>query len=130
MSHTPINPMDDTALDSLLQNHLNAPAEELTPSSGFVLSVMDAIHQQATEPAPIAFPWKRVLPGAIAILCALVAFIVYAYAGRHSTPAVRPNLITPSALTSSEITLCWVALAVCLSIVTVAASFRLAGRKH
>jgi hypothetical protein len=130
MSHTPPHQKADDALDNLLQSHLNAPAEQLAPSSGFVLSVMDAIQQQATEPAPVAFPWKRVLPGAIAILCALVAFIVYAYAGRHSTPAIRPNLVLSSTFTSSEITLCWIALAVCLSVITVAASFRLAGRSR
>jgi len=130
MSHTPPHQKADDVLDNLLQDHLNAPAEQLTPSSGFVLSVMDAIQKQAIEPAPIAFPWKRVLPGANAILCALVAFVVYAYAGRHSTPAVRPDFVLPSAFTSGEITLCWIALAVCLSIVTVIASFRLAGRRH
>ena len=129
MSHTPHQKADDL-LDNLLQDHLNAPAEQLAPSSGFVLSVMDAIQQQATEPAPIAFPWKRVLPGAIAILCALVAFVVYASTGRHNTAATRADFVLPSVLISNEATLCWIALAISLSIITVVASFRLAGRSR
>lgn len=40
--------------------------DEITPSSGFVNSVMDAVRQDASTPAPIPFPWRRALPGMIA----------------------------------------------------------------
>jgi hypothetical protein len=112
-------------VDQLLAAHLAAPAEQLTPSSGFTLSVMDAIHQQATEPPPIAFPWRRVIPGIIAILCTLAAFLIFA--ATHPT-APTHLLPAPSAFTPLELVLTSIFLAACLSAVAIAASFRLAGR--
>jgi hypothetical protein len=44
----------------------------LLPSSGFAVSVMDAIEQQAAAPAPIPFPWKWAIPGVVAILVGIV----------------------------------------------------------
>ena len=38
---------NDAQLDAQLSAHFNAPAEQLAPSSGFVLSVMDAIRPGA-----------------------------------------------------------------------------------
>src|ERR1035437_9943051 len=43
--------------------HILATEEELLPTSGFVVSVMDRVRQEAALPAPLPFPWKRVLPG-------------------------------------------------------------------
>lgn len=40
-----------------------AAEEPLIPSSGFLSSVMDRVHQEAAAPAPIPFPWKRAIPG-------------------------------------------------------------------
>jgi len=40
-----------------------AEEEELIPSSGFLSSVMDRIHEESAAPAPIPFPWKRAIPG-------------------------------------------------------------------
>ncbi len=115
----------DAELDLLLQTHLASPEEHLTPSSGFALSVMESIHQQATEPSPIAFPWRRVVPGIAGILCALAAFVHFA--ARATTPRVQ---LPPSSFTSAELILCSILLAACISIVAVAASFRLAGRSR
>src|SRR5208282_4291487 len=39
--------------------------DEILPSSGFTVSVMDAVRQEAAALAPIAFPWKRALPGMV-----------------------------------------------------------------
>lgn len=46
--------------------------DALLPSSGFALSVMDAIEEQARQPQAIPFPWKQALPG----LAAFVIFVV------------------------------------------------------
>jgi hypothetical protein len=131
----------DDALDRLLDAHL-AESIELAPSSGFVASVMESIHAQATEPPPIAFPWRRVLPGAIAILCGLLAFVVFAVHEASTAPRGAPPVAEPSttalwrhlslalAFTPREITLCWILLAACLSFATVAASFRITGRSE
>lgn len=119
-------------LDLLLQAHLASPAETLTPSSGFVLSVMDTIQQQATEPSPIAFPWRRALPGAVAVLCGLAAFLFFAFSRAAAGPGVTPAASAHPALALSEgaTVLGSVLLASCISIVAVAASFRLAGRSR
>ena len=125
-------PTDD--LDLLLQAHLASPAEHLTPSSGFVLSVMDTIQQQAAEPSPIAFPWRRALPGAIAVLCGLVAFLFFAFSraavGPGVTAATSANPPLHLAFTEGATILGSVLLASCISIVAIAASFRLAGRSR
>ena len=121
----------DAALDQILRQHLNEPAEQLAPSSGFVISVMDSIHQQAAEPPPIAFPWRCVLPGAVAILCGVVAFVVFiAHNGRSAGPGIGADVILPTALSSGQIALCAVVVAIMASVAVVAASFRLAGRSR
>jgi hypothetical protein len=122
MNLNPSTSETDAALDRLLQTHLAAPAEQLTASSGFALSIMETIHQQAIEPPPIAFPWRRVLPGAIAILCALVAFVLFLTGPRVLHPLAFSSLTYREAILSS------VLMAACISGIVVAVSFRLAGR--
>jgi hypothetical protein len=136
MTHIPAHPTNqtDAALDAALDAHFNWPAQQLAPSSGFVLSVMDAIEQQAVVPPPIPFPWRRVLPGAIAILCIFIAFAVYLFSAHAAGPADQENLmpfssrLTFAVFTPTELTLGWIGLAVCLSITATAASFRLTNR--
>ena len=50
--------MEPTAIDRIL-----ATEEDLVPSSGFLASVMERVHDEAAAPAPIPFPWKRAIPG-------------------------------------------------------------------
>jgi small-conductance mechanosensitive channel len=140
----PFNPKPDSSapiadpIDCLLDAHLAGSNDELTPSSGFVLSVMESVRSQTAEPPPIAFPWRRVVPGAIAVLCGLAALIVFALraldAGAAAGPAApdhtRLALSFTPAFTSGAVVLGWVVLAACLSIAAIAASFRLAGRSR
>lgn len=140
----PLNPKPDEnvpiadPIDSLLDQNFAGSAEELAPSSGFVLSVMESIHAQVSEPSPIAFPWRRVMPGVVAVLCGLAALIVVGlrtiHTGTTAGPTTQVHALLahsfPPAVTSGEMTLCWVLLAACLSIVVVAASLRLAGRSQ
>jgi hypothetical protein len=138
MSHTnhPLRNQNDDhqdqmtdPLDSVLLAEFNS-AEQLRPSSGFTLSVMDAIHAEAVVPPPIPFPWKRFLPGAIAVPCALVAFVVWAARGSSAAGVGNFTLAIPS-LTSVNSTISWIALALVLTLVAVLSSFRLAnGRSH
>jgi hypothetical protein len=63
-----MNPNQQPAeLDQILLEH-----DVLVPSSGFAASVMDAIHQEMSVPAPISFPWKRAIPGFAALLAGLL----------------------------------------------------------
>jgi hypothetical protein len=110
-------------LDAVLFAEFNS-AEQIRPSSGFALSVMDAIHEETTIPPPIPFPWKRILPGAIVIPCALVAFVLWAV--RHTGPAVGNFTLALPSLTSTDITFCWIALALVLTLIAVSSSFWMA----
>lgn len=54
-------------LDRILQAEA-----ELAPSSGFVSAVMERVREEAAAPKPIPFPWKRVVPGAVAAVGGVV----------------------------------------------------------
>jgi hypothetical protein len=58
--------LPDSKLDQIL-----AGEETLLPSSGFLSAVMDRVQEEAAAPAPIPFPWRRVLPGLLPILALL-----------------------------------------------------------
>ena len=45
----------------------------IVPSSGFTAAVMNAVRREAATPPPIAFPWKRALPGVVGATFALIA---------------------------------------------------------
>lgn len=53
-----------------------AGEEELLPSSGFAERVMLQVREEAMAPAEIPFPWRRVLPGIILLVTAIVGFSV------------------------------------------------------
>ncbi len=54
-----------------LDRALSSGSDSILPSSGFALSVMAAFHEEAAAPAPIPFPWKRAVPGLIAVVAAI-----------------------------------------------------------
>jgi len=68
--------------------------ELIEPSPGFAASVMSAVRREAAEVAPIAFPWRRVLPGLVLVAAGLVtgfALLIGAFVG---TPASEPSATT------------------------------------
>ena len=118
-----VDPVADP-LDSILIAEFNS-AEQIRPSSGFAASVMDAIHEQAVVPPPIPFPWKRVLPLAIAALCSLAGFVIWVALRSGSSISGDYGIRLP-ALTAIDATLCWIALAFGLTLIAVSSSFWLA----
>ena len=50
--------MTNERIDEIL-----ATEQELVPSSGFLSSVMERVRAEAAAPPPLAFPWKRFVPG-------------------------------------------------------------------
>jgi hypothetical protein len=107
-----------------------ATEDALVPSSGFLASVMDHVQEEAAAPAPIPFPWKQALPGAIV---AVGAF------GAGAFEMVRQGLPTASefALTAPHLSVAmeqpleqagWVALALGVSLFSWLVSKRFAGR--
>ena len=105
-----------------------ASEEKLVPSSGFVATVMERVHEESRLPPPIPFPWKRAIPGIV-----LTAGVF----GWGSFEMVQR---VPSALKKAPLTLNfpaagpgiesagWVAVALAVSMLAWLLSRRLAGR--
>src|SRR5438552_3276284 len=68
--------MRDDEFDQILSGE-----QQIVPSSGFVAVVMDDVRRTAVTPPPIAFPWKRALPGFIATVVGFVSIFALAFAG-------------------------------------------------
>lgn len=70
-----------------------ASDDELVPSSGFLAAVMERVREEDRMPAPIAFPWKRAVPGLV------LACGVFGWAGeelvRVGVPAMRGISLSP-----------------------------------
>ena len=63
--------MAGTAAVDPVVDRILAGEDALIPSSGFAASVMERVRDEASAPAPIPFPWKRILPGVILAIAAL-----------------------------------------------------------
>jgi hypothetical protein len=120
--------MKQSRIDNIL-----ASEEELIPSSGFLASVMESVHEEARTPQPIPFPWKRAVTGMV------LATGVFGWAGfalvRPATPIFKtlwlmhPHLSVASAAVAQPIEQAgWIALALAASLGSWLLSRRLAGR--
>ena len=63
--------------------------DALVPSSGFAASVMQAIEEEALQPAPIPFPWKLALPGLVALLSVIVIAVRLVVSSLHSSATIN-----------------------------------------
>ena len=96
--------------------------EELLPSSGFAVAVMEGVRTEASAP-PIPFPWKRALPGlaaAIVALALLAAWIATATSQSSAAPATLP-----AAWTANMVGIAAVVLALSLSYASMKIGMRL-----
>jgi hypothetical protein len=108
--------------------------DEILPSSGFTLSVMDAVRREAAAPPPIPFPWKRALPGLVVLGMALALVLVAVVAALVQTSRViapQSSASIPSMMPalfdrSMESALIWIGLALLTAFVSVKLSMRLA----
>jgi len=118
-------------------NRILSSEDEILPSTGFAVSVMDAVRREAAAPPPIPFPWKRALPGlvvaGVAMVLVLVAGIVaITQLGRTSTSAHFPTFLSlPSLMPINfhggmESAASWTVLALLVTFVSVKLSMRLA----
>jgi hypothetical protein len=80
-----------------------SPRDSILPSSGFAASVMAAIAHESVAPAPIPFPWKRALPGMVAIAVALALLIATLVSMFLSAPAAPPAATQVGALDSAAL---------------------------
>jgi len=121
-------------------NRILSREDEILPSSGFAVSVMDAVRREAAAPPPIPFPWKRALPGLVlggfALALVFVTVVVaIAQLIRASTSAQfsmsLPSVTTPifGLQRNLEIAASWTVLALLVTFVSVKLSMRLASRR-
>ena len=96
--------------------------EEIHPSSGFTAAVMEAVRREAATPQPIPFPWRRALPGAM-VLCLTIGWVLYegimqgmqGHVGVGTSTSFPP--LFASVLASPKgVAICWIAVALALSI--------------
>jgi len=120
---------DEAEINSILSRE-----DEILPSSGFAVSVMDAVRREAAAPPPIPFPWKRALPGLVVAGLALALILVRGVAaiaqlGKGTAPQLSmsmppvPPPILHGGIGSAAI---WTALALLVAFVSVKLSMRVA----
>jgi len=117
--------MKQDKLDRIL-----AEEEQLTPSSGFVASVMERVRDEAASPQPIPFPWKRMAPAIVLMLGALVWCGVEL--ARLGLPQIPTEMFAGAHLSASMVQpvkdVAWVAVALGISLLSWLFSRRLVGR--
>jgi len=129
--------LDEGEIDRILSRE-----DEILPSSGFAVSVMDAVRYEAADPPPIPFPWKRALPGLVVagFVLAMVIFgsvgaiaqLIRASANEHFSMSL-PSVLTPvfglGLQRNLEIAASWTVLALLVAFVSVKLSMGLASRR-
>lgn len=114
-------------VDRLLMEH-NAD-DEISASSGFKQTVMDAVYQAATAPPPIPFPWIRSLPwfAGAAITLGAVGVGVWQASVAPAAPAafVVPPAIQVALNAATTPDCIWATTAVLISLATTVAALRL-----
>jgi hypothetical protein len=124
--------MNDEEIDRILANE-----DQLIPSSGFTASVMDRIREEARVPQPIpllpiAFPWKRAIPGMVlaggGLGWGVVEIVRQAITAAH-TPQTFAYTI-PEAVVQPMQGLGWAALALGVALASWIAARRIAGSSN
>jgi len=122
--------MNNDELDRILSKQ-----DDIQPSSGFAASVMEAVHEEASAPPPIPFPWKRALPVLIFAVLALAAVVAagavgIAQFGRNVTPEAASSLwdlLPPYLHGPAGTAAAWTAASLLAAFISVKLSLRLAG---
>ena len=127
---------DDMRHDEI--DHILSREDEILPSSGFAVSVIDAVRREAAAPPPIPFPWMRALPGLVVagFVLALVLVAVVVVSAQLGTGTVLqpstsslsfpPSLFAPTLQGNVGTAAIWGVLAMLVAFVSVHFSMRLA----
>jgi hypothetical protein len=115
------NPPNPQLAEADLDRALATASDSILPSSGFADSVMTAVYREASAPAPLAFPWKRAIPGIGAVVVAaalLIAAVVSFFhsALTRSAPAVFDLQRIANPLTHHATDALWLSVSLVLSL--------------
>jgi hypothetical protein len=116
-------------------NRILSREDEILPSSGFAVSVMDAVRREAAAPPPIPFPWRRALPGlvvgglvlALALVAGVVAIVRVSKATTLSSVSL-PSGMPPLFHGGVESAAVWIVLALAAAFVSTKLSMGLASK--
>jgi len=122
---TTVNVENDAEIEAILSSE-----EEIMPSSGFLASVIDRVHQEAALPPPIPFPWKQAIAGVLFVTgvsaWGVVELVRLGLPVMKSLPATQlyasASFVRPIEVAG------WLSLALGISLVSVIFSRQLAGR--
>ena len=92
---------------------------DIIPSTGFTSRVMDAVRLEAADPSPIAFPWKRAIPGFVGAAIILVVCIIAAMSDGSSVTPAPEHPLTDIAKSAG---LGWILISLLLTLVSVTVS--------
>jgi len=114
--------MTDERMDKIL-----GAEEELIPSSGFLVAVMERVRQEAAAPPPIPFPWKRAVPGFVVAAGVFVwgGVELVRFMGAAMATMKLPQVHLAAAAARPLEQAGWVVAALAVSLVTLAFSRRL-----
>ena len=93
----------------------------VVPSPTFLASVMRAVKCERTALRPLAFPWKRALPGIIALAAALIGGGI-SVAGDTAIMQMLDEQLTQVSIMVTAAHLHWVALALAVTAVSLVAA--------
>ncbi len=119
-----MNPDD---IDYILTNE-----KLITPSPGFLASVMRAVRRQAASLPPLKFPWRRTLPGILATFAAIMR-AVWDLVGFLNEPDVLAGFkeqLHQFADLAAQFGVQWIVLAVAITVVSLMLSISLVGSEH
>ena len=129
---------DDMRPDEI--DYILSREDEILPSSGFTVSVIDAVRREAAAPPPIPFPWMRALPGLVVagfVLALVLVAVVVVSAQLGTGPVLQPStsslslsfppsLFAPTPQGNVGTAAIWGVLAMLVAFVSVHFSMRLA----
>jgi len=118
--------MTDSLIDDEIERILDGE-DEILPSSGFAASVMEAVHRDVITLPPLGFPWRRAMPGVVALLAAYgMATWRFIVALNNKTPnALFDEQLQQLFGVSMRSEIQWVIIAIALTIVSVLLPLRL-----
>lgn len=120
--------MQDDELDRILSEQ-----QVILPSSGFSACVMAGVIREASESAPIPFPWRRALPGLVASGLALAGLVHQLLAHPAIFAACFGPAWLPSPAQAMEIgkhfEMHWIVFALLLAFASIRLSARFAARE-
>jgi hypothetical protein len=122
------NPKAQPELQMAAMERALAAEERLVPASGFLAAVMDRVREEASAPAPIPFPWKRIAPGLV-LGVGILGWAAWhaapmAWAAMHGISLKPPQIpapvllhLKPAAWVAMSLAISWIAWAVSMRIV-------------